>query len=116
MNKVLGYIVKYQLLYWLLLILLVAITVVRLTTLDVGFCTAWDEAYFLIKLREAYEGSIITGKSQWNLLAIHWFPYLDLTNPIHSRISIYLCEFFGTILTLLLNLYYMYAMLTRVRW
>lgn len=105
MNKVLGYIVKYQLLYWLLLILLVAITVVRLTTLDVGFCTAWDEAYFLIKLREAYEGSIITGKSQWNLLAIHWFPYLDLTNPIHSRISIYLCEFFGTILTTLTCVY-----------
>ena len=105
MNKVIDYITKHQLLYWLLLILLVAITIVRLTTFDVGFCTAWDEAYFLIKLREAYEGSIITGKSQWNLLAIHIFPYLDLTNPVHSRISIYLCELLGTIVATLTCIY-----------
>ena len=96
MKRILEYIEKYQLLYWLLFAILIAVTIIRFYTINIGFCTAWDEAYFLIKLREAYEGTFITGKSQWNLLAIHWFPYLDLTNPIHSRIAIYLCELLGT--------------------
>lgn len=105
MKTIIEYIEKYQLLYWLLFFLLVVVTILRFYTINIGFCTAWDESYFLIKLREAYEGSFITGKSQWNLLVIHWFPYLDLTNPIHSRIAIYLCELFGTIITSLTCLY-----------
>lgn len=98
MKTIIDYFENHQLLYWLLLIILIAITLVHLFTINVGFCTAWDEAYFLIKLKEAYEGSFITGKSQWNLLAIHWFPYLNLTNPIHSRIAIYLCELIGAVI------------------
>mgnify|MGYP006873026881 CR=1 FL=1 len=98
MKAIIRYVEKYQLLYWLLLVLLLAVTLIRFLTINVGFCTAWDEAYFLIKLKEAYEGSFITGKSQWNLLAIHWFPYLNLTNPIHSRIAIYLCELIGAVI------------------
>ena len=105
MKRILEYIEKYQLLYWLLFAILIAVTIIRFYTINIGFCTAWDEAYFLIKLREAYEGTFITGKSQWNLLAIHWFPYLDLTNPIHSRIAIYLCELLGTIIATLTCVY-----------
>jgi hypothetical protein len=97
MKSVANYICKFQLHYWLLLFLLIVFTIIRLASINIGFCTAWDEAYFLIKLKEAYEDSFITGKSQWNLIAIHWFPYLDLTNPIHSRIAVYLCELFATI-------------------
>lgn len=98
MNAIIYFIEKYQLAYVLLLFALLAITFIHFLTINVGFCTAWDEAYFLIKLKEAYEGSFITGKSQWNLLAIHWFPYLNLTNPIHSRIAIYLCELIGAVI------------------
>lgn len=97
MKSVAKYIYKYQLHYWFLLLLLIVYTVIRLSSLNIGFCTAWDEAYFHIKIKEAYENTCITGKSQWNLIAIHWFPFLDLTNPIHSRIAAYLCEVFGTI-------------------
>lgn len=52
-----------------------------------GFFTAYDEAYFLLKLQEAYDMSCITGKSQWNLIAIHWFPYLDLTSKVNSYLA-----------------------------
>ena len=98
MSAVINFIEKHQLPYVLLLLVLFVITLIHFLTINVGFCTAWDEAYFLIKLREAYEGSFVTGKSQWNLLAIHWFPYLNLTNPIHSRIAIYLCELIGAVI------------------
>lgn len=57
------------------------------STFNRGFFTAVDEGYFLIKLKEAYEASTITGKSQWNLIAIHWFPYLDLTSKVNSYIA-----------------------------
>lgn len=31
--------------------------------------------------------SCITGKSQWNLIAVHWFPYLDLTSKVNSYLA-----------------------------
>jgi len=70
--------------YWFLLLLLIAITVVRFISLDKGFFTFFDEAYFLLKARDVADG-VITGKSQWNFLAVHWFPFWDLSDAIHSR-------------------------------
>lgn len=82
-----------------LLFVLLGLTYEYFALLTDGFCTAWDESYFLLKLKEAYEQTYITGKSQWNLIAIHWFPFLDLVNPVHSRIAIWLCEFVGAIIS-----------------
>ena len=73
--------------YICLILILVLASVYVVTTFNHGFFTAVDEGYFLIKLKEAYEGGIITGKSQWNLIAIHWFPYLDLTSKANSYLA-----------------------------
>ena len=70
--------------YLLLLILAIVVLVIRFLSLDKGFFTFYDEAYFLLKAREVTEG-IITGKSQWNFLAVHWFPFWDLSDAIYSR-------------------------------
>ncbi len=48
-----------------------------------SFFTLWDEPYCLLKCRDAYN-HIITGKSQWDLIVVNWFPYLDLTSKISS--------------------------------
>lgn len=53
--------------YIVLLIFLVVLTVLKVSGFYYGFFTAYDEAYFLLKLQEAYDMSCITGKSQWNL-------------------------------------------------
>lgn len=75
---------------WPFLILAIVLMVLSILSVDsfkFGFLTAYDQAYMLLKLQEAYEGSFITGKSQWNLLAIHLFPYLDLTNKANSYLA-----------------------------
>lgn len=48
-----------------------------------SFFSLWDEPYCLLKCRDAYD-HIITGKTQWDLIVVHWFPYLDLTSKISS--------------------------------
>ena len=73
-------ILKKDWMYLLLLVGLAILTFMQVANFRFGFFTAYDEAYFLLKLQEAYDMSCITGKSQWNLIAVHWFPYLDLTS------------------------------------
>lgn len=67
--------------------ILIVLSVISVGNFKYGFFTAYDESYFLLKMQEAYDMSCITGKSQWNLLAAHWFPYLDLTSVIQSRLA-----------------------------
>ena len=74
-------------LYLLLIVGLACLTFMQVRLFRFGFFTAYDEAYFLLKLQEAYDMSCITGKSQWNLIAIHWFPYLDLTSKVCSALA-----------------------------
>ena len=76
--------IKREWLYILMIIGLAVLTFMQVSNFRFGFFTAYDEAYFLLKLQEAYDMSCITGKSQWNLIAIHWFPYLDLTSKVNS--------------------------------
>lgn len=78
---------KREWLYLLMILGLVVLTFMQVSTFRFGFFTAYDEAYFLLKLQEAYDMSCITGKSQWNLIAIHWFPYLDLTSKVNSALA-----------------------------
>lgn len=73
--------------YLLLILFLLVINILSVNLFRYGFFTAYDESYFLLKLKEAYEMSCITGKSQWNLIAIHWFPYLDLTSKVNSYLA-----------------------------
>ena len=76
--------IKLEWVYLLMIIGLAVLTFMQVSNFRFGFFTAYDEAYFLLKLQEAYDMSCITGKSQWNLIAIHWFPYLDLTSKVNS--------------------------------
>ena len=71
----------------ILILVLIVLSIISVGNLKYGFFTAYDEAYFLLKMQEAYDMSCVTGKSQWNLLAAHWFPYLDLTSVIQSRLA-----------------------------
>lgn len=80
-------ILKKDWMYLLLLLGLAVLTFMQVTNFRFGFFTAYDEAYFLLKLQEAYDMSCITGKSQWNLIAVHWFPYLDLTSKVNSYLA-----------------------------
>ena len=80
-------ILKREWLYLLMILGLAVLTFMQVTNFRFGFFTAYDEAYFLLKLQEAYDMSCITGKSQWNLIAIHWFPYLDLTSKFYSALA-----------------------------
>ena len=73
--------------YLLLAVVLIILSILSIDSFKYGFNTAYDQAYMLLKLQEAYDGSFITGKSQWNLLAIHLFPYLDLTNKASSFLA-----------------------------
>lgn len=70
--------------YLFLVIGLTILSVMATGSFRFGFFTAYDEAYFLLKLQEAYDMSCITGKSQWNLIAVHWFPFMDLTSKVNS--------------------------------
>lgn len=78
---------KREWLYLLMIVGLVVLTIIQVSSFRFGFFTAYDEGYFLLKLQEAYDMSCITGKSQWNLLAVHWFPYLDLTSKVNSYLA-----------------------------
>ena len=80
-------ILKREWLYLLMILGLVVLTFMQVSTFRFGFFTAYDEAYFLLKLQEAYDMTCITGKSQWNLIAVHWFPYLDLTSKFYSALA-----------------------------
>lgn len=80
--------------YAILIIVLVILSVLSVGLFRFGFFTAYDEAYFLLKLQEAYDMSCITGKSQWNLIAIHWFPYLDLTSKVNSYLASSILKWF----------------------
>jgi hypothetical protein len=73
--------------YLLMIAGLLAFTFMQVSSFRFGFFTKFDQAYFLLKLQEAYDRSCITGKSQWNLIAIHWFPYLDLTYKVNSCLA-----------------------------
>ena len=79
--------IRREWLYLLMIIGLAVLTFMQITNFRFGFFTAYDEAYFLLKLQEAYDMSCITGKSQWNLIAIDWFPYLDLTSKFYSALA-----------------------------
>jgi len=81
---------KYLLKNWpyaLIVIGLIILSIFDIANLKYGFFTAYDEAYFLLKLKEGYALSSITGKSQWNLIAVHWFPYLDLTSKVNAYLA-----------------------------
>ena len=69
--------------YLLLFLFVVANCIIQCAMFDSNFFTLYDEAYCLLKCRDAYDG-IITGKSQWDLLAVNWFPYFDLTNKVYA--------------------------------
>lgn len=71
----------------ILAMVLLVLSIISVANLKYGFFTAYDESYFLLKMQEAYDMSCITGKSQWNLLAAHWFPFLDLTSVVQSRLA-----------------------------
>ena len=86
---------------WVYICLIIVLSLAALyafSTFDRGFVTAFDEGYFLIKLKEAYEANVITGKSQWNLIVIHWFPFLDLTSKINSYLAESLLRWFTIII------------------
>jgi len=76
-------------LYCILFVFLVVLCVARMTLFHFGFFSFFDDAYFLLKAKEVGEG-IITGKSQWNFIAVKWFPYLDLYSMIQSRTAGYI--------------------------
>lgn len=80
-------ILKKDWLFAILSIVLLVLSIISVANLKYGFFTAYDESYFLLKMQEAYDMSCITGKSQWNLLAAHWFPFLDLTSVVQSRLA-----------------------------
>lgn len=69
--------------YVLLLLILVLNCAVQCSLFGGSFFTLWDESYCLLKCRDAYE-HIITGKTQWDLIAIQWFPYFDLTSKVQA--------------------------------
>ena len=79
--------IKREWLYLLMILGMVVLTVMQVSSFRFGFFSAYDDSYFLLKLQEAYDMSCITGKSQWNLIAIHWFPYLDLTSKASSFLA-----------------------------
>ena len=94
--------IKREWLYLLTILGMVVLTIMQVSTFRFGFFTAYDEAYFLLKLQEAYDMSCITGKSQWNLIAVYWFPYMDLTNPVCSKMASQIllwCSIFAVTIT-----------------
>lgn len=74
-------------LYILIILGLAVLSILDVSTFRYGFFTAYDEAYFLLKMQEAYDMSCITGKSQWNLIAVQWFPYMDMTSKVNSYLA-----------------------------
>lgn len=90
--------IRREWLYLLMIIGLAVLTFMQVSTIRFGFFTAYDEAYFLLKLQEAYDMSCITGKSQWNLIAVHWFPFWDLTSKFYNSLAASILMWFSTIL------------------
>lgn len=90
--------IRREWLYLLMIIGLAVLTFMQVSTFRFGFFTAYDEAYFLLKLQEAYDMSCITGKSQWNLIAVHWFPFWDLTSKFYNSLAASILMWFSTIL------------------
>ena len=82
--------------YLLLILLMAGFTYCGFVLFRHGFCTAYDQGYFLLKAEEALDG-ILTGKSQWNFFAVDWFPYLDLTNKVHSHIASWILMFASSV-------------------
>ena len=78
-----------DIIYGLLLLILAVICAVRMSLFDRGFFSFYDDAYFLLKAKEVGDG-VITGKSQWNFIAVHWFPYWDLSSQVHSYMAGYI--------------------------
>lgn len=76
-------IIKQNWLFFFLLIGMICNCICQCSMYGGSFFTLWDEPYCLLKCRDAYN-HIITGKSQWDLIAVNWFPYLDLTSKISS--------------------------------
>ena len=72
--------------YALLLLAAVAVFIFRIVYRNVGFNTLYDEAYFLFKLGDAYNG-ILAGDTQWNFIAIHLFPYLNLYDKADAYLA-----------------------------
>lgn len=85
--------------YLLLIVFLILVCIAEVGGFKYGFITAYDEGYFLLKLQEAYDMSCITGKSQWNLIAVKWFPYLDLTSKINSYLAADIIKWITVLLT-----------------
>jgi len=90
--------IRREWLYLLMIIGLAVLTFMQVSTFRFGFFTAYDEAYFLLKLQEAYDMSCITGKSQWNLIAVHWFPFWNLTSKFYNSLAASSLMWFSTIL------------------
>lgn len=90
--------IRREWLYLLMIIGLVVLEFMQVSTFRFGFFTAYDEAYFLLKLQEAYDMSCITGKSQWNLIAVHWFPFWNLTSKFYNSLAASFLMWFSTIL------------------
>ncbi len=89
-------ILKKDWIYLLLILLMAGFTYCGFVLFRHGFCTAYDQGYFLLKAEEALDG-ILTGKSQWNFFAVDWFPYLDLTNKVHSHIASWILMFASSV-------------------
>jgi len=84
---------KIKSIFWFTVaILLILLTGLRISLFKYGFCTAWDESYFLVKCQEAYVGDYVTGKSLWNYVAINWFPYLDLSSKVDACLASLILE------------------------
>lgn len=77
-----------RILWWFLAGVLAIICILRMSLFDKGFFTFYDDAYFLLKAKEVGEG-VITGKSQWNFIAVKWFPYWDLSSKVLSNMAGY---------------------------
>ena len=80
-------ILKKDWMYILLLIVVAMGTAVQIYSFDKSLYSAHDEAYFLLKMQEAYDHSCIEGKSQWNLLAAKWFCNWDLSLKFDSCLA-----------------------------
>jgi hypothetical protein len=72
-----------NLLYGILLLVLLFNLVAQACGFGFSFFSLWDESYLLLKCKEAYLG-MAKGSNLWNIMAVKWFPYLDLTNKIQS--------------------------------
>ncbi len=83
--------------YYILILGMCVFTCLKWTLFRYGFCTMYDEGYFLLKIQEASDG-IVTGKSLWNLLVVNWFPFLNLVDKVDSNIASWILLFITSII------------------